>query len=89
MLADVGPASFIPGFGAQAISYAEIEAWVRVTGLPVSPWEGQALRHLSRVWVSEHHRAKDKDAAPPWRPNPNTVADKLRLAFGAVAKPAE
>jgi hypothetical protein len=34
------------GFGPAPLSWADIEAWSRVTGTPVDPWEARAIRAI-------------------------------------------
>jgi len=41
------------GYGPNPISYAEIEAWARLTGRHLTPWEVAALRVLDQVWMVE------------------------------------
>jgi hypothetical protein len=40
------------GFGPQAISYAEIDAWARLTGSSPTPWEVSVLRRLDVAYLN-------------------------------------
>lgn len=52
------------GFGApQPISWSDMAAWARLTGLRLWPWEAQALRALDLVWLSTWSEVQPK--APP------------------------
>lgn len=41
------------GFGPNPFTYAEIDAWARLTGRALAPWEVGGLRALDRAWLVE------------------------------------
>lgn len=55
------------GMGAGPVSWLQIDAWSRLTGVALAPWEARLLRRLSSDYLSESRRAEDVHAAPPWR----------------------
>jgi len=38
--------------GPNPISYAELDAWARLTGRRLTPWEVAALRTLDQAWMA-------------------------------------
>lgn len=56
-----------PGFsGASALSSVEVSAWAQAVGIPLSPWEHQAIRGMSRAYVTALHEGSEPDALPPY-----------------------
>lgn len=55
------------GMGAGPMTWLQIDAWSRLTGVVLEPWEARLLRRLSTEYLSESRRAEDVHAAPPWR----------------------
>jgi hypothetical protein len=41
------------GFGANPITFSEIQAWMQLTGRTVHPWEINALKELDRAYLVE------------------------------------
>ena len=41
------------GWGAQRITYLDIEAWQRVNGVMLSAWEIVCIRQADDIWLSE------------------------------------
>ena len=52
--------------GSIALPWSEIDAWQRRTGVPLAPWEAQAIRRLSREYAATLHAATDRLMPPPW-----------------------
>lgn len=40
------------GFGPNPIAYQEIEAWQRLNGIELEPWEIQALKRIDLEWMT-------------------------------------
>lgn len=76
---EVGPAQS-GGMGQAPLSFQEIDAWSRLTGRSVSPFEALTLRRMSMAWVAESARAEDPDASPPWAGEQVTVEERVRVA---------
>jgi len=54
------------GMSPAAISWIELGAWERGTGITLQPWEGRLVRALSTAFLAESQRATEHDAVPPW-----------------------
>jgi hypothetical protein len=51
-------ASCPDGFGKAPVSYQEIDAWIRCTGLQPRRWEIRAIRVLDIAFHQYHHDKK-------------------------------
>jgi hypothetical protein len=54
------------GFGSAPLSFQEIEAWQRTTGVTITPWETLVLRRLSMEYVAGLAKSKDRTMISPW-----------------------
>lgn len=78
--------------GDRPLSYSEIECWERRMGFELDPWESRILRRLSEAYMSESHKARSKDAEPPWSDAPyvklsaRQVALKMQRAIMELTK---
>jgi hypothetical protein len=76
--------------GAVALSFGELDAWSRLAGVPLLPWEAQALRRLSGEYAAGLRGGADPDAPAPWASIEITteqraaVDRRLREIFGAM-----
>lgn len=70
------------GMGYAPLSFAEIEAWARLTQTRVLPWEALALRQASAAYVGQLHAG---DGGAPFT---GTTAPRRRSAgsFAAQAR---
>lgn len=89
-LLDAGP-DMAGAMGASALTWSEIDAWQRLTGHTLAPWEADLLRHLSKAFVRQSIEAKDPDCPPPWLAKPTDasrerVARQVAEAFGRRGK---
>jgi len=64
-LFEVGP-SMSNGMGLCPISYTEIKAWMDATKTECSPWDVNMIRHLSRVFISQHHESEKENCPAPF-----------------------
>ena len=65
-LFEIGPV--LPaGMGSGPITASEIEAWQRLLGLELQPWEVRLLLRLSREYLSESHSATERGRPAPWQ----------------------
>lgn len=55
------------GMGPAPLSWSEIDAWRRITGIGISPMEGRLLRDLSIAYLGEMGRADSENCPPPWK----------------------
>lgn len=51
------------GFGPSPIGYSEIEAWARLTGRLLLPWEVLTLRHLDACRLNVFAEGSQNDRA--------------------------
>jgi len=75
--------------GLTPLSWQEIEAWSRLTGLNVSPRESLALRRLSVAYIQEFYRSNNRDCMPPTLDKPDRnkrVEGRLKNAFKVMRK---
>lgn len=56
----------INGMSPVPISWLEIDAWLRVTGMQLATWEILLLKQMSEVYVAERCET-DKDRPAPYR----------------------
>lgn len=73
-LFDVGP-MMTGGMAASPVTYQEIDAWRRQTGIEIEPWEAQFIRRLSSDYVAQLHQSDKPDCPPPYIP-PADVVDR-------------
>ena len=64
-LFDVGP-TLAGGMGNSPLTYSEIEAWQRITGIELLPWEAALLRRLSAEYLAESSAATKPDRPAPF-----------------------
>lgn len=55
------------GMGPTPLSWSEITAWQRCTGIRLAPWHAQLLRNLSIAYIAETANAEAENAPAPWR----------------------
>lgn len=89
-LFEFGP-TMAAGMGSGPITPSEVESWQRVIGIEFSPWEARLLLRLSREYLSESHRATQRDCPAPWKsethqPERMLAAIDQRDAFRKLAK---
>lgn len=89
---EVGPVGH-GAMGPVPISFSEIDAWQRTTGIELLPWEARLFRRLSVEYVDELARAESPNAEAPWGQavghDREDVARRVRLLFGARAREAQ
>lgn len=64
-LFEVGPTMAV-GMGSAPLTFAEIEAWQRMVGIELSPFEAKLLRSLSVAYLDESYAATKRDCPPPY-----------------------
>ena len=70
---DIGPYA---GAGEAPVSWVDIDAWSRITGVCLSPWQARAVRRLASEYLASQRRSSDEDAPKPW----HSDQDKARRA---------
>lgn len=64
-LYEIGPYE-VGAMGLQPLSWTQIEAWQRTTGIRLDSWEAQQVRKLSFVYLDQHHKAEEPTCPCPW-----------------------
>jgi hypothetical protein len=59
-----GPVEYT-GTGPIPLSSAELSAWIDRTGAEISPWAFEALRAMSRAYLSEKSLSEESDKREP------------------------
>lgn len=81
------------GMGVSALSWSEIESWLRVTQLRLSTWEKLTIKSMSETYAGELSTATKKDSPAPYThvdealiADRTMIASKLKNAFAAFKK---
>lgn len=75
------------GMGAAPLSWLTIDAWQRVTGVTIAPWEARLIRRLSTDYLAMSRAAESENCPAPWRA-PITAeqraseVERLKLVLG-------
>lgn len=80
MLSEIGVANMRGGHLSQ-LDWQDIESWINVTGLDISIWEAETMRHLSGVYVNQYYASNDENCVAPVLPQPvnrDIVATQMR-----------
>lgn len=87
---DVGP-TMPSGMGPLPLTYSELDAWSRLTGSILEPWEARALVGMSREYAAFSVKAERADCPSPMavedemnEERRQAVANSLKSAFGAL-----
>lgn len=67
--------------GEGPLSYGEIESWQRQSGIELEAWESRTVRGLSDAYVRESHKARKRDAEPPWADAPYVKLSAAQVAL--------
>lgn len=86
---DVGPA--LPGAaGPVALTYAELAAWIGLTGREYAPWEVELFRAMSSAYCDGKVSGEEPACPPPWvapaQVDRAALAKRLSAAFSARAR---
>lgn len=76
------------GMSPSVLTAQELEAWQRCTGFHLQAWEFNALRAMSRAYLSQAHESERPECPPPHGDpvnqfDRNVVAKKVTNAFKA------
>ena len=93
LLFEVGPV-LSGGFGAVAVTYSEIEAWLRLSRHQLTPREVQLMRRLSGIYASASQEMRKSDAQQVWpiqdvEERADRVESSISAIFSALAKKAK
>ena len=88
---EIGP-TMLAGMGEGPISWAEIATWQQLTATKLEIWEAQAIRRLSREFLSQQHDAKKPNCPSPLAAAAeqaevrDRVAGQFKALVGALGK---
>ena len=92
-LLEIGPTS-ISGMGEAPVSWETIDAWQRLTGIELDPWEARTIRRLSSAYVGQRYEARKPNCPPPYNgadesvvAKRDTVTAQFKAFMQAFAKP--
>ena len=54
------------GTGVGPLGWPTIDAWQRVSGVDLPPWEARLIRSLSVAYVAESRAAESENCPAPW-----------------------
>lgn len=77
------------GEGKVPLSYSEIACWAVLTGAEVTPWQANAMQHLSRVYLSQFYAAANPSCPQPWTDgfvDREKVASATKGLFAKIAQ---
>lgn len=68
------------GSGSGPVTFSEMDAWQRVCGIDLQPWEAQLLRRLSIEYCNESCLATKPNRPPPFGAAPEEARlNRLRV----------
>lgn len=76
---DIGILQF-DGMGMRPLNWQDLEAWIRVRGVPISSFEASMIMTISRTYVSSYNEFDGKAISPPWR---EVIMDTPKLSTGS------
>ena len=76
---EIGP-TVMAGMREGPVGFSEIAAWQQLTGNMLAPWEAQAIRRISREFLSQQHEARK-----PFCPSPSAASEEHVQVRGRVA----
>lgn len=87
MLSEIGEANVRSGHLSQ-LDWQDIESWINVTGLDISIWEAETMRHLSGVYVNQYYASNDENCVAPVLPQPvnREIVEKQMKSFFAMMR---
>jgi hypothetical protein len=75
-LQEIGPAT-VNGNIPAPVSWQEIQAWQKLTGINLEAFEALIIRELSRTYAEQYVKSEKIECPPPWM---NTAADKAAVS---------
>jgi hypothetical protein len=75
------------GMGSAPLTWLEIDAWQRLSGVQLGPWEARLIRALSTAYIAEGRKAESENCPPPWRAEVtqrelDVAEQRLRMVLG-------
>lgn len=75
--------------GVMALSWQELQAWDRLSGTGLTPWEAEAIMHLSQTYAAMSNKATKADCPAPYQPEDfdrDATADRIKQGLRQFAK---
>lgn len=87
-LLDAGPI-VLNANGSAPLSWTDIDAWARITGVRLQTWEARGLRRLSLEYMTCAQRAQEPNCPPPYNQEPEPdkrerIGSELRSIFSTM-----
>ena len=67
--------------GENAITHAELRAWMDNTGIDLSAWESRSIKNLSSAYLTGCHESRSQESETPWEDAPYYMSAKWRKAM--------
>jgi hypothetical protein len=81
---DIGP-TMPAGMGDAPLPLRYIADEMGTLGVDIGPWEAQAIRAMSRAFISERHEARKRGHPAPYSEElPKEVQDRVTSQFAAL-----
>lgn len=85
ILEDLG--TTMPGVnGPEPLTYQEIDSYVRLTGVELTPQEVFAIRRASSAYIDNLLKGEDPHAAAPWQPIVEKSEEEISIFEGRLVK---
>ncbi len=82
----VGPGAS-NGMGYVGVSYPDIDAWSRLTRIPLTGWESETLKMMSDTYCGQKSISTKKDSVAPWsKLDENSLQSKRGKVAEGTAK---
>lgn len=75
-----------PGsYGPQALTWSELDCWVRLNGVKLSGWEARTVVDVSKAFVEQYETSNEHDVPSPWIPE-DIDRDKIAADIGQIMR---
>ena len=75
-----------PGsYGPQALTWSELDCWVRLNGIKLSGWEARTVVDVSKAFVEQYETSNEHDVPSPWIPE-DIDRDKIAADIGQIMR---
>jgi len=72
--------------GDAPIGWADMDAWQRINGVELEPWEARAIRGMSAAFIGMRHDARKSGCPAPYSVETvKEIDDRVGRQFAALA----